>query len=283
LAAPADGLKHVSRKNKKMTHVVIVIPCYNEALRLDARRFLRFASRYPRIRFVMVDDASTDNTIDVLRSMEARNPGQFDVLPLASNGGKAEAVRKGLLHGFSQNPLAVGFWDADLATPLEAIPEMLQVIDRDRSINLVFGSRMPLLGRQIKRKPWRKKMGWLFATVASNVLGLNIHDTQCGAKLFRVNPIMEQVFADPFSSGWIFDVELFARWICLDGRDNPDSAYEFPLAQWQDIDGSKLRVKDYINAVAQLGSIWWRYRMSEWSPSSPYTVVLPMAPTSKAA
>ena len=142
-----------------MTQVVIVIPCYNEALRLDTRRFLQFATRHPRIRFVMVDDASTDQTLEVLRSLEARNPGQFDVLPLATNGGKAEAVRKGLLHGFSQNPLAVGFWDADLATPLDAIPEMLQVLDRDSSINLVFGSRMPLLGRQIERKPWRKKMG----------------------------------------------------------------------------------------------------------------------------
>ncbi len=266
-----------------MTQVVIVIPCYNEALRLDTRRFLQFATRHPRIRFVMVDDASTDQTLDVLHSLEARNPGQFDVLPLDTNGGKAEAVRKGLLRGFSQNPLAVGFWDADLATPLEAIPEMLQVLDRDRSINLVFGSRMPLLGRQIQRKPWRKKMGWLFATVASQVLGLNVHDTQCGAKLIRVNPITKQVFADPFSSGWIFDVELFARWLCLDGRTNPDSAYEFPLARWQDVDGSKLRVKDYFFAAAQLGSIWWRYRMSEWSPSSNQAVVFPIASTSKAA
>ncbi len=266
-----------------MTNVVIVIPCFNEALRLDTRRFLHFASRHPRIRFVMVDDASTDQTLDVLRSLEARNPGQFDVLPLASNGGKAEAVRHGLRHGFSQQPFAVGFWDADLATPLEAIPEMLQVMDRDGSINLVFGSRMQLLGRQIKRKPWRQKMGWLFATVASQVLGLNIRDTQCGAKLIRVNPLMEQVFADPFSSGWIFDVELFARWICLDGKSNPDSAYEFPLAEWQDIDGSKLRLKDYIHAVAQLTTIWWRYRMSQWSPSANQSVPLPLSSTSKAA
>lgn len=266
-----------------MTNVVIVIPCFNEALRLDTRRFLHFASRHPRIRFVLVDDASTDATVDVLRYMHSKNPAQFNVLELPSNRGKAEAVRHGLLHGFSQQPFAVGFWDADLATPLEAIPEMLHVMDRDESINLVFGSRMQLLGRKIKRKPWRQKMGWLFATVASQVLGLNIRDTQCGAKLFRVNPLTQQLFADPFSSGWIFDVELFARWICLDGKSNPDSAYEFPLAEWQDIDGSKLRLKDYIHAVAQLSSIAWRYRMSQWSPSANQSVPLPLSSTSKAA
>ena len=266
-----------------MTNVVIVIPCFNEALRLDTRRFLHFASRHPRIRFVLVDDASTDATVDVLRYMHSKNPAQFNVLELPSNRGKAEAVRHGLLNGFSQHPFAVGFWDADLATPLEAIPEMLHVMDRDESINLVFGSRMQLLGRKIKRKPWRQKMGWLFATVASQVLGLNIRDTQCGAKLFRVNPLTQQLFADPFSSGWIFDVELFARWICLDGKSNPDSAYEFPLAEWQDIEGSKLKLKDYFNAIAQLSSIWWRYRMSQWSPSSNHSVPLPISSTSKAA
>jgi glycosyltransferase involved in cell wall biosynthesis len=206
--------------------------------------------------------------LELLRGLQSRNPLQFDVIRLATNQGKAEAVRRGVLHSLKQRPFAVGFWDADLATPLDAIPRMLEILNRRENVDFVFGSRMRLLGRRIKRKPWRQKLGGLFSFVASRVLGMNVKDTQCGAKLIRNTALTRKIFNDRFLSGWIFDVELFARWRCCVGHGHHESIYEFPLEDWQDVEGSKLRAIDFITAVVRLMGIFWRYNVRGWQPSA---------------
>ena len=74
----------------------------------------------------------------------------------------------------------------------------------------VFGSRIRRLGAAITRDPLRHYFGRVFATLASMVLDLAVYDTQCGAKLFRVNDDLRRAFGH-VSLRWIFDVELLAR------------------------------------------------------------------------
>ena len=70
------------------------------------------------------------------------------------NQGKAEAVRRGmLLAPWNCDFEFAGFWDADLATPLDAIVVFIDVFTRLARVDLVFGTRVQLLGRQIERKP----------------------------------------------------------------------------------------------------------------------------------
>src|SRR5204862_330795 len=76
---------------------IIVIPCYNEADRLDTQTFYEFACAQPDIRFLFVNDGSTDGTESMLRSLAARNAESLHVCSLAQNAGKAEAVRHGLI------------------------------------------------------------------------------------------------------------------------------------------------------------------------------------------
>ena len=71
--------------------------------------------------------------------------------------------------------------------PLESICEFRRVLEKRNTIDVVLGSRIPLLGRDIQRRPLRRILGRVFARTASLVLGLSLYDTQCGAKLFRVN------------------------------------------------------------------------------------------------
>ena len=71
----------------------IIIPCYNEANRLHLEVFLNFARENPKISFVFVDDGSKDMTISLLCGAMAALPKQIDVLMMARNAGKAEAVR----------------------------------------------------------------------------------------------------------------------------------------------------------------------------------------------
>lgn len=251
----------------------IVVPCYNEALRLDTQAFGQFLemvpqlqqsdSRFPDIRFLFVNDGSRDNTIAVLSRFQGRYPGQVEVLDKKVNGGKAEAVRDGMLAAIGGGWCEyVGFWDADLATPLDAIPKLLDTLVVNPSLLMVFGARIRLLGRHVNRKASRHYLGRVFATCASLVLRLPIYDTQCGAKIFRVTPELKSILQGPFLSKWVFDVEILARFLAARGKDTRqlhDEVYEFPLDRWEDVAGSKVKPGDFLLAFGDMVRIYARY------------------------
>jgi dolichyl-phosphate beta-glucosyltransferase len=171
-------------------------------------------------------------------------------------------VRQGFLRGFAGAPTpdSVGFWDADLATPLADIGEFQAVLDGRPALLAVFGSRVNLLGRSVKRRLARHYVGRVFATAASAMLRLPIYDTQCGAKLFRNTPEVRATFAERFVSRWIFDVELIARLrdelAAHGGPAARDVIYEFPLMVWRDVAGSKLRARHFVTVFVDLCRIW---------------------------
>jgi hypothetical protein len=170
-----------------------------------------------------------------------------------------------LLAALAQDASLAGFFDADLSTPLRAIDDFLAVF-RDRpAVEFVLGSRVMLMGRDIRRKASRHYLGRVFATAASHALDLPVYDTQCGAKMLRVNAATATLFTTPFRSPWIFDVELIARYLrlpVLPGEPaRRDRIYELVLPEWHDKPGSKLRWYDFARAMADLGYIW-RERVS---------------------
>jgi glycosyltransferase involved in cell wall biosynthesis len=242
-----------------MADTIIVIPCYNEADRLDVDAFVHHALADPPYRFLFVNDGSQDGTLDVLRSLEEYDPQRFALLDLAENGGKAEAVRQGVLAAFNQSPKYVGYWDADLATPLEAIEPFRHLLESRPDLQVALGARVRMLGRRIARKPLRHLLGRVFATGASWVLQMGIYDTQCGAKLFRVTEETRALFAEPFITNWIFDVEWLARLIRRQrsgsGADAAALIYELPLDTWRDVHGSKVRPRDFFKAFRELLAI----------------------------
>jgi glycosyltransferase involved in cell wall biosynthesis len=241
---------------------MIVVPCYNEEHRLPADQFLEFLY-HSQISFVFVDDGSRDHTIDRLEGLRAGHEDRVFVLRLPANGGKAEAVRAGLNFALDQNADYIGFWDADLATPLDAIPQFLAVLAAKPELDMVFGSRVKLLGRHVQRKTSRHYLGRVFATVVSSMLRLPIYDTQCGAKIFRVRPKTRELIADPFLSRWVFDVELIARYIRQLGsaQQAAQGIYEFPLDVWEDVGGSKIRPFDFLAALRDIVLIYRKYRL----------------------
>src|SRR6185369_11025600 len=128
------------------------------------------------------------------------------------------------------------------------------------AIEFVLGSRVLLMGRDVKRRAIRHYSGRVFATAVSLALDLPVYDTQCGAKVWRVTAATGTLFAKPFRSRWIFDVELIARYLCLPvspgERARRDRLYELVLPAWHDRPGTKLRWFDFVRAVVDLGYIW---------------------------
>ena len=239
-------------------HCVIIIPCYNEAERLPVSTFESFARKNSSVSFQLVDDGSTDNTRGILESLKDSNRERFSVLSIR-HGGKAEAVRQGILRALECFPDYVGFWDADLSTPLEPILDFCDVLEKNSCLHMIFGSRVKLLGRRIERQVLRHYLGRVFATAVSIMLNLAIYDTQCGAKVFRASSEVRALFDRPFRTKWVFDVELLAR-LRQRQKIHPETAiYEFPLTQWRHTRGSKVKLFDFVLAFADLLKIYQGY------------------------
>ena len=242
----------------------IVVPCYNEATRLQPSLFSDFIAHHSRVHFLFVNDGSRDHTLAVLEKFASSHSDHVHVLDLQPNCGKAEAVRVGMLTAIAHGRSSfVGYWDADLATPLAAVPHLLSRLRERPTREMVFGSRVRLLGHFIHRQPLRHYLGRAFATAASLVLRLPIYDTQCGAKLFRVTSELESVLTTPFASRWIFDVELIARFLALHRADRGWAAtaiYESALPSWRDVAGSKVSPLDFFRAFGELMQIHKTYR-----------------------
>ncbi len=244
-------------KVRRVSRIALVVPCYNEEKRLDVDALRAASVPGHELELVLVDDGSRDGTRAVLEGI-AKARGGTRVVALEKNSGKAEAVRRGVLDAIGRHPLAVGFWDADLATPLNELPAFVEVLDRHPHVDIVLGSRVKLMGRVIERQLWRHYAGRLFATAASVALDLPVYDTQCGAKLFRATPLLARVFERPFLARWVFDVEIIARFLALDplGADHAArSLVELPLHTWVDVRGSKLKASDFARSALDLARI----------------------------
>ena len=242
-------------------HVVLVIPCYNEERRLPVDALRGFHSPDVRVQFCLVNDGSRDGTLRLIESLHAEDPERFTMLNLDRNRGKAEAVRRGVVHALERDPDFIGFWDADLATPLSELPSFFDVFRERPEIEMVFAARVRLLGRRISRRPARHYVGRAGATLISSSLGLAVYDTQCGAKIFRMTPAIRDIFAAPFISRWIFDVELIARYVQAHGRDAAARAiYELPIMEWHDVAGSKVGSTDFLRALRDLWRIHRAYK-----------------------
>ena len=241
--------------------VVIIIPCYNEADRLDTNKFIDYLSQNTHLHFIFVDDGSTDNTSKIINQLIQKYNSLVSLLTNETNKGKAESVRLGVIESYKMNPDYIGFLDADLAAPIEEIDNLLKIVKKDKTKEVVFASRIQLIGSEIKRNYFRHFIGRLFATCVSLLLKIRIYDTQCGAKMFS-RKICNDIFSEQFVSPWLFDVELFARLLNVYGMEKTiHMSCEHPVSKWRDIDGSKVKLIFFLKAPFELFNIVRHYKL----------------------
>ncbi len=248
--------------------VGVVIPCYNEEGRLLSKDFLNFIKKNSGYHLCFVNDGSKDNTLQTLKDLQKGREDHITVYDLQQNQGKAEAVRRGMLHLAHRDDLDyIGFLDADLSTDLMDFDELVSTMKKS-DFKVVSGSRIPRMGANITKESARKVISLTINFIIQRILRMNFKDTQCGAKIFH-RDIINIAFRDKFITKWIFDIEIFKRISLYYGLEKTKKIlYEKPLNRWIHADGSKLSMKDSMNIIFQLMKIAWIYRTSSHSTIS---------------
>lgn len=266
---------------------LLIVPCFNESDRINLENFKSYLLRTDtaHVDFLFANDGSYDNTSEKIRTFISKNNLQSRcfVFDNPKNTGKAgviyNAYQWSKKHIPSKEPsdntisidfqkkvhvandesthLTVyewyGYWDADLATPLFEVQNMFKYREQFYPRKeVLFGSRVARLGSHISRNPVRHYLARVFATVAFLLLEVGSYDSQCGAKLMT-RYMAEKAFAEPFISGWIFDIEIMLRV----GEIN---ITEYPLLEWVDVPGSKVKIfKETFRVLKELFLIKERY------------------------
>lgn len=160
----------------------IVIPAYNESQRLGTT--LEKVLAYVRLQgwdaeVIVVNDGSRDNTAEIVREFAGKHPN-LRLMENPGNRGKGYSVRNGILG--SRGDIVV-FTDADLSSPIEEMPKLLQALSAGTDI--AIGSRWLRAELQTQRQSLHRQLfGRVFNLLLRITLGLQFKDTQCGFKAF---------------------------------------------------------------------------------------------------
>ncbi len=219
--------------------------------------FLRFGEEHPDISFLFVDDGSTDGTGDLVRQYCGR---QIQLFSLPRNSGKAEAVRQGIRSALEQGFCRIGFWDADLSTPLEQICPFLDKMDREENLDMIIGSRIYRLGAHIKRNVIRHIIGRILMTMVYSAVDFIVYDSQCGAKIMTA-AAAGAITDKPFITRWLFDLEMLIRLQRFRQQDSlAGIVYEYPLAEWHETGHSKVRI---LSVLIDLFRFFFYYKLKK--------------------
>ncbi len=232
--------------------LTLVLPAYNEAERIgpaldELFGYLRrrdtqgrdgapgAATLPAQIEVLVVDDGSTDDTVGLVEA-RPEAAGSIDGVRLhvkrVPHGGKGAAVRSGMLAATGD---FVVFTDADMATPPDQIPLLLDVLVEH---DVALGSRIQPDGSDMRatQPGYRRLLGKVFHVLASVWVVGPVKDTQCGFKGFR-REAAHDLFSRQAVTSIVFDVEL----IYLARRRGYRVAI-VPI-RWFDKRGSRMRAR----------------------------------------
>jgi glycosyltransferase involved in cell wall biosynthesis len=227
-----------------MQKIALVIPCYNEASRWSESS-LQFIIDESDLHLILVDDGSTDQTINLMRRFSNKHQSRVTVLQQETNTGKASAVRMGFVQALAKNDFTyIGFTDADFATPPAEVIRFANLL-RDSTVDFILGSRIKKLGTSIHRSNTRHLIGRVIATAIEQKFKLGIYDTQCGLKFFT-RESAQMAFSTAFRTKWLFDVEIILRM-----KENYKGK-EIPLLQWNAMPGSKIHAGHALRIVMEI-------------------------------
>ena len=169
------------RTERSAPYVTIVLPCYNEeghvVAEIERITAAMDASGYS-YELMCIDDASTDSTLAKLYEAAPRFP-QMEVVHFHRNSGSGTVRRTGTQRAKGE---IVVWTDADMSYPNERIPELVQILEKDITVDQVVGARTSEQGTY---KVLRVPAKWFIRKFAERLTGAKIPDLNSGLRAFR--------------------------------------------------------------------------------------------------
>jgi dolichyl-phosphate beta-glucosyltransferase len=247
-------------------HALVVIPAYNEAARLprllaDVAAYLRSgapAADSLDVDFLVVDDGSRQDEFEVVKAEIERVQlvPAVRLIRLDRNQGKGAAIRAGFERGLAEGYDFLGFMDADSSVPVSQLHRVLEylAVAAPGSLSGAIGSRMRMLGRDVRRNPVRHYVGRVFATFVSVAFRQPVYDTQCGLKVFTREAVRRHLSV-PTDTRWVWDTQLLLAML-----DAGECIHEVPI-DWRETGHSKMSfLRDPLTMVWRLAGFRRRLR-----------------------
>jgi dolichol-phosphate mannosyltransferase len=189
-----------------MQHLIVVIPTYNEADNLVQLVSALWALPIPRLKILIVDDASPDGTGEMAEGLANDQPEGLSVIHREKKMGLGSAYTTGFRIALQENPDAIAQMDADFSHSPSYLPDFLSSM---ANVDAVFGSRYVPGGKLDER--WgtgRRLLSWFGNFYARTILNLDIKDATGGFRVWRREALQGMPLERIHSDGYVFQVEM---------------------------------------------------------------------------
>jgi glycosyltransferase involved in cell wall biosynthesis len=226
---------------------LVVVPTHNEAENVGAV-LDEIEKHLPEADVLVVDDASTDGTRDVVRE----RAGFGDRVQLLERGAKlglASAYLEGFHVALDRGYDAIAEIDADRSHDPSVLPTMLDIAKHE--IDVVIGSRYVPGGSVTgwsHRRTWLSRWGNRYAAI---VLGLAINDATAGYRVYRTDALRRLDLDAISSDGYVFQIEMTYRAVAA-GM----SVVEVPIV-FRDRVAGHSKMSSHIVREAFTRVTWW--------------------------
>jgi len=220
----------------------IILPAHNEEDRLPEtlRQVIQFIqSQTYLIETVIVENASTDRTLEIAREFASLNENV--VVLHEERPGKGLAVKQGMLAATGEYRF---FCDVDFSMPITEIPKFLP--PNIKNVEIAIASREAKGAIRYDEPLHRHIIGRVFNLFVWVLALPGINDTQCGFKCFSAN-VTEKLFPLQTIHGWTFDVEILAI-----ARQLGYKIVEVPVPWYYQPQSKVNVVRDFVRTIKEL-------------------------------
>ncbi|MFC2049005.1 glycosyltransferase [Elusimicrobiota bacterium] len=202
-------------------NVTIIIPAYNDENIIGSsieKVISYFSSINYNYELIIIDDGSTDGTIDIIKTNMNRYPA-IRLITNTKNCGKGFSVKKGIETAIGEFIL---FTDSDLQIHIDQFEYFLNHLKNDNQ--LIIASRLKKQSEVTGKQPFKRLIARLILHYLTKLILFNdIADPQCGFKLFPAK-FAKDIFKKISIPGFGFDLELLYLW-----KKNSGEVIELPV------------------------------------------------------